>query len=76
MATKSVILRNYLVMPEHLLYSLFAFCYAFGCNLLESSIAIYVMYCAVNPDSNFLLILFQEKHSVTNVGQVGTASFQ
>ena len=49
------------MMPEHLLYPLVAFCYAFGCNLLESSIAIYVMYHDVNPDSDFLLILLQEE---------------
>lgn len=50
LATGSVILRHYLVMLEHLLYPLVAFCNVFGYNLLESSIAIYGMYHAVNPD--------------------------
>lgn len=49
LATGSVILRNYLVMPEHLLYPLVAFCSAFDFNLLEPSTAIYGMYHAVNP---------------------------
>lgn len=48
-------------MPEHRLYSLVAFCYAFGSNVLESSIAIYVMYHAVNLDLDFLRILLQEE---------------
>jgi len=34
--TESVIVRSYFVMPEHLLYALVAFWYAFDCNLLET----------------------------------------
>lgn len=47
-------------MAEHLLYPL-VFCSAFDRNLLESCIAIYVMYHAVNPDSDFLPTLLQEE---------------
>lgn len=76
LATGIVMLRNYLVMLEHLLCSLVAFCYAFGCNLLESSIAIYVVYHAVNPDSRLLTNSATRRNSATNADGRGAASFQ
>lgn len=44
-----------------MLYPLFAYGSTFGCKLLESCVAIYVMYYAGNPGSCFLLTLLQDR---------------